>query len=307
MKHLFILLFTTVCFSQNAKVTAYRMINWGSDSPCSIVNHIYLDKEIKEKTGIKFISYITAESHDQKLIKKLITIKMNAKQWEKKNHICTDISIPGDRIPHMFVIENKNSHDTIFTSHENDYIIFPEEMSAYHDKKNILFKALNGNIRQLFTHDFSPQIQSQFFQKENDSISTDKISYNGNRAIDVFNENFNKQPGRFVKFRELPGDNYILETYAFNNDTVNQYYKQIDITVTNPDSGWNIDEIKVGDSEEKFSRKYPVSAKVQKFYDIRYEDIIRRYFYSVELTNNKGNIIYFIKDKVIDKIEIHLN
>jgi hypothetical protein len=52
--------------------------------------------------------------------------------------------------------------------------------------------------------------------------------------------------------------------------------------------------------------KYPASTKIQKYYNIRYEDIKRQYFYWVELSGDAGNITYLIKDHLIDTIKINL-
>jgi len=160
------------------------------------------------------------------------------------------------------------------------------------------------DIKEFFKHDFDRQIKSIFI-REDDSITSDKIRYKGELATDFFNEHFENAPGNFQQIKKDSLYGELGRIYAYNNDTI-RYYKEINITVTNRDSGWDIGEFKIGDTENALITKYPASTKIQKYFNIRYEDIKRNYFYWVALTEDKGNITYIIKDHIIDKIEISL-
>jgi hypothetical protein len=300
MKHLLLLLFTTACFAQNAKVRVYRLVNENSDGPCSVSSYV----EWQER-GL--ISYVTAESNDITFVQNLLKLKKDARKWKKTNYFCFPGAIGGSMIHNMFVIESGFKKDTVFTYYGNDRIILPEKHVAYLDKKEVLRKMLPKNIKDFFEHDFLSQLRSLSFSEKNDSINSDEVLYKDKRVIDIFNKDFDTRPGTFRKIKEIPLDNYSEKTYTSNNDTVYQYHKQVKITITNPDSGWDIDGFKPGDTEEKVIAKYPLSTSIQKYYHIRHEDIVRNYFYWVLLKDKKGSITYYIKDHIIDKIEISLD
>ena len=298
MKYFLFLLFTTVCFAQNMKVMAFRLVNENDDGPCSVKT--YVDNPL-----ISYQTYVTAESNDPIFAQNLLKLKKEARKWKKSDYFCFPGAIGGSMIHNMFVVSYNGVNDTILSTLYNDMIIFPGEEKAYSDKKGTLKKILPENLTDFFKHDFKSQIRSLSFPEKNDSITIDKILYNGKPGNDRFNKDFGKNPGNFIKIHELPGDNYNMEIYTFKNDTIQQYGKEINVSLTNTDSGWNIDGIKVGDTEEKFRIKYPTSARIQKYYNIRYEDILHKYCYWVLIRDNKGSITYFIKDGVIEKIEIH--
>lgn len=282
------------------------MINWGSDGPCSLVDHIYLDKELLE-LGHKTLSYATAESNDQKLIKKLQSIKKIAKQWERESHVCfSELPHGGSRIPHMFVIENGSFRDTVFTGDDNnDIIIFPEEMSAYHDKDSLLGKALNGNIRKLFTHDFEKNTQYWYSYKP-DSISHQKVLYRGQPIFGLTEERFKKEFPEAVFIRSdtvRAKTHYTEPIYRLGKDTLRFSEKRLlqNITAYEKDN-WQIDGIAPGDSTKKFESKYPASAPLKIMVSHRFEDLEKKYFYPLELY--KGYASFYIEDGRITHLAI---
>lgn len=298
---LLFLLLTTFCFAQNAKVTAYRLVETVDDGPCSIVSYINW-----AEGGL--LSYATAESYDQELIKNLITIKKQAKKWKKSDCGCNGrYGLQWGSIPNMYVIESKNGNDTLFTNRNNTQVIFPKYQAGHEDKEGVLAKALTGNIKEFFEHDFSSQIRSLFFPEENDSITADKVLYEGKPVHNFITKDFENNTGNFRLVSSESFYGSIERKYAFANDTIRFYQKDSNAIISDPDSRWNIDGIKVGDHEELLKQKYPKSTEIQKYYHIRYEDIKRKYFYWVLLTDKKGSITYFIKDHVIDKIEVNLD
>src|SRR5688572_26825827 len=130
MKKLLLLLFTTTCLAQNAKVTAYRAFSENTKEPCSVKDLLK-----SPEYGMVF----TAKSNDPNLIKSLQKIKSNCLKWKKKKFNCnTEFSLV---IYNMFVIETGNNTDTIFTTKNNYSIVVPEQKIQFIDKKQELNKS----------------------------------------------------------------------------------------------------------------------------------------------------------------------
>lgn len=299
MKHLLLLFFTVTCFAQNTKIIAFRLVNEDDDGPCSIISYVKWHNE-------GFQNYVTAESSDSTFAENLLSLKKISKKWKKRNHFCESRTIGGDMTHNMFTIEYKGKRDTILTTYNNEMIVFPGTGIAYVDENQVLKKMFTGNIKEFFEHDFNKQIRA-LFMPENDSITSDKILYKGEPAINFISKDFKSQLSQFKHISSDSVYNEIKRKYAYTNDTVQFYKNNIDITLTSPDSNWNIDWVKPGDSEELLFQKYPTSTKIPKYNLIKYEDIKRKYFYWVELIGNKGSITYHIKDHIIEKIEINLH
>lgn len=298
MKYLLLLFLTVTCFAQNTKITVYRLVNEDNDGPCSISSYVKYHND-------GFLNYVTAESNDSIFAKNLLSLKKISKKWKKRNHFCEPRTIGGNMTHNMFTIEYKGKRDTILTTYNNEMIVFPGTGIAYVDEKQVLKKMFTGNIKEFFDHDFKKQIMALYI-RENDSIPFNKILYKESMR-DFSIEDFKNQSG---KFKFISSDSLyenIRLKYTDGNDTIQFYKNRIDISITSSNSNWNIDQVKPGDSEELLFQKYPISTKIPKFYLIRYEDIKRKYFYSVELIGNKGNITYLIKDRIIEKIEINLH
>lgn len=298
MKYLLLLFFTVTCFAQNTKIITYRLVNEDVDGPCSISSYVKWHNE-------GFLNYVTAESSDSIFAKNLLSLKKTSKKWRKTNLFCKPRIIGGDMIHNMFIIEHKGKRDTILATYNNEMIVFNNETKAYIDKNRVLEKMLPQNIKEFFDHDFKKQIMALYI-RENDSIPLNKILYKESmRGFSI--EDFKNLSDQFKLISSDSLYENIQRKYTDGNDTIQFYKNHIDITITSPDSNWNIDKVKPGDSEKLLFQKYPTSTKKPKFYLIRYEDIKRRYFYWVELIGNKGSITYFIKDRIIEKIEISIH
>lgn len=298
MKYLLLLFFTVTCFAQNTKITVYRLVNEDDDGPCSISSYVKYHNE-------GFLNYVTAESNDSIFAKNLLSLKKISKKWRKTNLFCKPRIIGGNMIHNMFIIDHKGKQDTILATYNNEMIVFNNETKAYIDKNRVLEKMLPQNIKEFFDHDFKKQIMALYI-RENDSVPFNKILYKESMR-DFSIEDFKNQSD---KFKFISSDSLyenIRLKYTDGNDTIQFYKNRIDISITSSNSNWNIDQVKPGDSEELLFQKYPISTKIPKFYLIRYKDIKRKYFYSVELIGNKGNITYLIKDRIIEKIEINLH
>jgi hypothetical protein len=68
----------------------------------------------------------------------------------------------------------------------------------------------------------------------------------------------------------------------------------------------NIGGIKPGDREGKIFKMYPASTKIKMVYKMRFEDIKRTYIYRVTIRDDAGYINYFIKDNIVESIDVYL-
>jgi hypothetical protein len=293
MKILTTLLFlTTLCFAQNKpKLTAYRLVNPHDDGPCSI--KYYVDNEEF------FLAYVSAESTDKQLIDKLLTIKKQAKKWKKKSHFCSTRMRGGDLTTGMFVIESGAGNDTILTTYDYGALVFPGKEIAYIDKEHVLYKALTGNVKEFFEYDFNNQIRSWFTIK-GDSINHDRVTYKGKSIYGLTEELFKKQytNKRLEDERSYHVYLHDANTYLFSDNRLKE------VTIETPNSNWVIDGVQTGDNESILLTRYPNSAKAQLFNDVRFEDIKRKYHYSIILKGSKGSIDFYIEDKIIEKIVV---
>ena len=239
---LLFLLLTTFCFAQHAKVTAYRLVNEHDDGPCSVKTYVKYPEQYYE-------TYVTAESTDPVFVENLLKLKKEARKWERTNYNCSRRCIGCDMVHNMFVIKYNGSSDTILAARNNDILIFSEKEKAYLDKNEVLKKMFPENIKEFFEHDFETQVRSFVFWEENDSITADKVLYKGKRVHDFITKDFEYDTGNFrlASSDSLYGS--MERKYAFANDTVRFYQKDSKAIISDPDSGWNIDGIKVGDRE----------------------------------------------------------
>ncbi|RYJ43787.1 hypothetical protein [Flavobacterium beibuense] len=76
MRHLYlILLFSyTACFSQQAKITAYRLLIEDDDGPCCVKYYI------EDGNTDYFFNYVTAQSTDTVMANRLLAINREAKK-----------------------------------------------------------------------------------------------------------------------------------------------------------------------------------------------------------------------------------
>ena len=121
----------------------------------------------------------------------LIELKKKAKRWKKSDCGCN--GKPGlqwGSIPNMFVIEMQTGNDTVYTNHDNTQIIFPEKQAGHHDKKDLLQKALTGNIKEFFDLDFEKQYIRHWFVGVRDSIPYEKVMFRGRQMYGITEEKF---------------------------------------------------------------------------------------------------------------------
>ncbi|MES2485579.1 MAG: hypothetical protein V4581_06470 [Bacteroidota bacterium] len=292
------LAFCMTCFGQEKMhLTAYRLIDEVVDGPCSIKGYVkYLPN---------FGSYVTAESDDQELINTLLDIKNKAKRGKSREFYCEERTLAGETIHQMFVISGGVT-DTLYIDKGNKWIIFPDQRKAYLDKDKKVKKAFIGIMKEFIEYDFQAAIRAEYYVDERDSISTGALSYKGRSAISFLN-NFKANAENYLLVRTDSAYGDIKEIFVRGTDSITFCKRKIEITLSDPDTGWLIDIIKPGDSENKLVEKFPASTRVKMIYLMRFEDIKRMYYYKVTLKNNKGSIAYFIKDNKIDRIKVYID
>jgi len=203
-----------------------------------------------------------------------------------------------DMIYNMYIIKDGiNTIDTIFTTKNNDFIVFPKDNAAYEDKNHLLQNTLTGEVKEFFEYDFDKQITS-WFTVNVDSITRNKVLYKGKSIHGLTEELFKKQYTNKRLEDEISYHAYSHDanTYLFFDDILQK------VTIETLNNNWVIDGVQTGENESLLLAKYPNSAKAKIFSHIRFEDIKREYCYSIILRDDKGSVDFFIKDKIIEKI-----
>lgn len=291
------LFLTAILYSQQAKVTAYRLINPVDDGPCSI-------KSYTEHADVFSGSYVTAESDDPKLIEKLLEIKAECKNWPYKPFYCNNRMIGGDEIRNMVVITGKRN-DTIFTDRDNQWIIFPERRKACLDQNGILKASLTGRIKEFFDYDFDKQLRVKEGIETLDSISIGHLRYR-DRAL---TQNYTLEVPYSVS-NVRPGSEKSLSSrdfYVVGLDTIFFSHPLTSIIINDRASSFNVNGIRPGDSEEVLKKTYPISSATPVFYHTRFEEMRRNYYYVVYIHEGKGSILFLMKNAIIDSILINLS
>ena len=304
----YILLFILVsmfCHAQEYNnVTAYRIIWEVDDCDCSIVTFL-------KTKGLNGTVY-SAESTDQMMIKNLLTIKKQAKKWEKKDFWCSERSIGGDMIHNMFVFESSQTNDTLFTTREH-LIVFPHEHLAYMDKNFNINKALNNHFKAFFDRDFNREYEDRILQGTVvlDSTGVDKILYKNIIGIqlnfpEIKNQTRSLKETDVLESVEDSIINYFY-TYEADRDIIltknNQSIESV--VINNPDT-FSIDGIKVGSSEELVVNRYPQSAKHTYPASTKFEEMEYKYNYKITFKNDKGGAVITVDKKVVSSIEVIL-
>jgi hypothetical protein len=257
------------------------------------------------------MNYVTAESNDVSFAQNLLNLKKRTKTWKKQNHICESGTLGGDMTHNMFVIGYQGKHDTILATYDNSKIIFPGIAKSYTDEKGVLKSMFPENIKALFDYDFNKQIHSWFTEKS-DSISADKVYFRNETAYGLTEQKFKQRHEHKLIVADTSfqtREEYtVRKTYLSGTDTLSFDNSGMldEIIIDKIGSDCNVGGLKVGNNENALILKYPNSAKAKVFYNTRFEDLLRIYYYDVDLQDNKGRISFYIKDHIIEKIIIAL-
>jgi hypothetical protein len=315
MKYLLpLLLLSLICHAQqlpdDVKVTAYRLYHWWHDGPCSIATYVKISQEwpYDERPG----TYATAESSDKSFINGLLVLKKRAWKKAKIDYYCGDggdgIGVyPQDPVPNMFVISGTNIADTLFTDETNQQIFFPDKQMAYFDKGKQLIKSFPPIIKELYDHDFDSQRDAMY--AENFDVVSHEMIVKQDEPLKDFLNRFkdSREPFNLIRVDSVSVSEGIelLYTYGYKGDTISFDDSWKTIKVYDKDSDWVIGDIRIGDTEEALKKTFPRSTRIPFICKIRFEDIKRVYYYPVNIKDNNGEVLFYIKDNIVESISIH--
>lgn len=325
MKHLaLLLLFCTVCHAQqtydNTRVTAYRLINTFSNGHCTIKG--YMQQE--ERLGY----YIQAiQSTDSKLAYDLLRLKKEAKDSWKKDSLTCGVKINrreiapnafmreekqyGTVVPNMFAVEVNRFRDTIYTTANNLSIFFPEEQIQYLDANKQLDAAFTNDLRNFFARDLTAELAANM----SDSIPYSRLLINEKKLYKHTRKSFERDITKFqvVRTDSVFGAITTIETeYWLNNLRVKFDTKTKQITELKamkmkyafPNAAvFEVDGLKIGDPEEMLYECFPNSTKFRNW-GASLNDISNNYYYDVQLIGTEGYVMFYIKDNIINEIEV---
>ncbi|MFL9837650.1 hypothetical protein ABS768_09095 [Flavobacterium sp. ST-75] len=308
MRHLYLLLLFSyaACFSQKAKIIAYRLLVEDDDGPCSV--KIYVEEY--RKLGFKGFSwYVMAESDDEKLAERLLSLKKEAKEWSGVPHGCGNnygVIGAGGMIHNMIVVEKEEFRDTLFTTADNNRIVFPEMTKAYIDEKGVFKESLTGIIKEFFEFDFTKDIEGMRmidFPSENPDI----VLFKSKNLKGFTKDKFEKQFGKLTLVDKVNNYGRKEFVYSLNGDiyTFEDDVRLISVEVNNPDSGWGIDGLSIGSKQELFLEKYPESMSFNVISSKKFEDYKKEQLHWLRFNESEGSIGYWIKDGVLNRFVIH--
>lgn len=304
MRHLYLILFFSyaACFSQQVKITAYRLLVEDDDGPCSIATYL------KEADTDYFYNYVTAQSNDTAMASKLLAINGEAKKKKGVEFWCEPGTLGGDMIHNMIVVEKDAVRDTIYLTQQNTYIVFPDEHKAYPDNKLVLRKSLTGTIKEFFEFDFTRDIKGmRMIDFPNDDIGI--VLFKGENPEEYTKYEFEKQFGKLTFVDKVNNYGRKEFVYSLNGDiyTFEDDTKLISVDINNPDSGWEIDGLSIGSKQELFSEKFPESMSFNAICSERYEDYKKEHLHWLLFYEDKGSVSYWIKDGVLDRFSVFYN
>ena len=312
MKYLlYLLLFTGICNAQGyknyTKVTAYRIVNEDSEGPCNFM--YYMKREGRVGYYIQ-----AAQTYNDSIAYNLLALKKIAKGWQKQDYVCNDGEEPRHTIINMFIIDVNNTRDTLFTSCDNRSVYFPKEQKEYLDPSNLIAAAFTKDIRDFYNRDLT----SEMAGKTRDSITSDKITIGKKPIYGVSRKSFE---ANFTHFQIASTDS-IFNKYATEPDIVQEFWldnmrfkfgqnKKIrQLGIKKPERPFDdtfaldIDGVKVGDGEELLYSKYPNTTFFRNW-GAPLENIKDHYYYDIKLSGGRGNVTFYISNKVIREIEIN--
>ena len=307
MKYLLpLLLLSIFCSAQQTynnytKVTAFRMVREEVHGPCTIKNYIKQTPAIGQKIQ-------ACQFNDEKLAYALAGLKREARQWQKKPLKCND-SIYGMAVPYMYVVEINRYRDTIYATSGNAGIFFPDEQVEYIDPNNRLDSLFSKDLVTFVNRDY----YTELLIHKNDSLPVSKALLDDKPFFGRTRKGFEKNIMKFQLartdslFEPLP---HIQKEYWINNykvrfgkkgvATVNAYNLK---AVFPKKVAFAVGEISIGDPEEKLWENYPDSTFFRNW-GAPLSDISNNYFYQVHFEKEKGYAIFYIKDKIVNEIEV---
>ena len=284
------------------KVTAFRLINAKMDGE---VNAIL--RYIKSEKSVGY--YIqAAQSTDRDMAYALLKLKREAVSWPavKQNDTaaCTNAH-------NMFVVQVNQYRDTIYTTNDNFSILIPHTQAQYIDSLKQIDAALTPDLKAFFNRN----LQDEYERNKPDSISCDRVLINNKTIYKLTRKSFESKIGRFQVIRTdsvFNPDLNIHREFAINNmkmafdgdknriSTLTSHNLNVQFAEV---YDFEVDGIKVGDSEEKLYECYPYSTKFRNW-GAPLNNISNNYYYDVQLIGGDGFVMFYIKDGIINEIEV---
>lgn len=285
MKYLMLLLTCTMGFAQDnvTKVTIYRLAEECDDCPCSIKQ--YVESE-EFNDGLNVFSM---ESTDKEVIANLIKLKKEAIKWRQERHNCSQNFIGGDMIHNMIVISGSDVQDTMYTTTGNYSIVEPEKQIQYIDEKQAVNKSLKGAVKAFFDSNLEERAQ-MVYRNLYDAIPATAVLYGNVQAYNYSQREFTSK--------------YDAKTTGASFDDKNRLESVVAVA---GDTNLSVDGITTGMRVEELRKKFPSSTKHKSIFSNRFEDIINEheYYYLVTFEQDSGSAIFYIKEGVVDKIEVN--
>lgn len=302
-----LLLFPVVCLAQNnfVKVTAYRMVDGQRIGHTTIKEFMNEDPFV----GSRIQAY---QTDDETLALQLIALKKEALSWIKKPLEVARGWEPETilKIPNMYVVQINRLRDTIYTTHDDASIFIPAENAEYLDRNNRLRGLFNENLCFFAERDF----KSEFLTYQRDSIAPTKVLLNDKPVFGHSRKSFEKSVMKFQLVRTDsildPRGTVVQKEYWINHFKMkfeNKKLTTIDVYKINADypikAVLNVGGIQPGDTEDKLKYIFPCSTEYPNW-GARLNDLDKEYYYQVHFTGDQGYVIYYIKDRKVNYIEV---
>lgn len=312
MKYLLLFLLPFLCFGQGytnyTKITAFRVVDGNREGNTTIMGfineHAYTSQRLQ-----------AVQDEDEALAFALLDLKKEAKNWENKPlpfvEKGSDTKL---RVPNMYVVQINRHRDTIFTTHNNAAIYFPDEQMEYIDPGNYLNGLLNEKLCFFAERNF----KDEFISHRNDSIPAQAVLINNKPVVETTRKSFNKNIEEFQR---------VVTDSIFDNGSVAAVDKQFCINnyrmkfegklknldavfikgaIYDKDVPFSVGGIQLNDTEDKLALAFPCSLEYRNINAIAY-DVSNNYFYTVHLADDKGFALFYIKDKRIERIEVEFH
>ncbi len=301
------LLLSLYCTAQNydnyVKITAVRIVDPDREGHTLITGFIKDDAYLGNRLQ-------ALQDDDEQLAFALLNLKKEARQWDKRllpNNNGRDTPL---KVPNMYVVQINRHRDTIFTTHNNASIYFPDEQMEYIDKNNSLNSLLNEKVCSFTERNF----KEEFIYHRNDSISASTMLLNGKPVFGHTRKSFNNRIKRFQRVTTdsiFEGGNVITDKQFWINNYKLKFegkLKSIEAFLVPgakyvEDVAFSAGGIQLEDSEDKLAETFPCSLEYRNMNATVY-DINNNYYYTVHLVNGKGYVLFFIKNKRVDRIEV---
>lgn len=303
-----LLLFPLLCLGQSydnyTKVTAIRMVHPTREGNMTVKGYV----EEGDRIGARIQG---AQEEDEALAFALLALKKQAKNWQAKPMPFVPKGYDTRlQVPNMYVVQVNRFRDTIYTTAGNASIYFPEEEMEYIDPGNFINGALTEKLCFLAERNF----KDEFITHQNDSLPVSQLLLNGKGIYGFTRKGFEKNVQKFdrVSTDSIFDKKKIVvdKTFWINNYVIKFEGKLQNFTaMVLPGADYpnkavfTAGGIQLEDSEEKLALAFPCSLEYRNWGASPY-NMGDNYYYTVHLMDDKGYVLFYIKNKKVDKIEV---